>query len=195
MFRVLFLFLSFLGIVYGGECQPGNECCMGCILEGEISKKDALYSGFLKCLELLRDRNAKVLVEHTEKEVSTSIFSKWIEHQGGALYSIKSHMEENTNPSLETDEVIAYGNMDECLENLEVSIDFFYLNDVQSYPNVEEIQMHYLEEIQKVYPWLTDNSIILIDNQESAANLAVQFLKEQGWKIVKGGVQVLLVKN
>ena len=84
------------------------------------------------------------------------------------------------------------------LQNFGKTIDFLYLDSYDfDVDNPFPSQHHHLLEISAAYPFLNENSIVLIDDCDlphgGKGKLAIQFLMQRGWQVLMSGYQVLLI--
>jgi hypothetical protein len=77
-------------------------------------------------------------------------------------------------------------------------IDFLYLDSYDyEWNNPSPSQEHHLREIQAAFPRLHENSVVMIDDcalpQGGKGKLAIEYLKERGWKILLEQYQTILI--
>jgi predicted O-methyltransferase YrrM len=165
--------------------------------------------------ELLKDRNAQVIVETgTAREgsawcvgdgCSTLLFAEWVKRHGGIFYSVdidkkalkKAKRAIGSTPSTVH---LIHNDSVEFLANFDRKIDCLYLDSFDfDIDNPQPSQEHHLKEIQAAYPHLTRNSVVMIDDcalpHGGKGLLVIQFLVEKGWKIVANGYQVILISG
>jgi predicted O-methyltransferase YrrM len=209
MNRWAFYFLSLLCIY-----QTAFADCAQCYLRGKIDPNNRRYSTFLTALNLLTERNVQSIVEtgtarHGIKNCagdgcSTIIFSEWSTNHGASLYSVDInpealHRAEQAIPVYNRDcATFILGDSIEFLFNFEKQIDFLYLDsyDFNASRPIQS-QLHYFREIMAAYPWLTPQSIVMIDDCDlphgGKGKYAIDYLLERGWTILKSSYQVILV--
>lgn len=185
------------------------------ILENKIPKGTKRYDTFLKALTLMKKRNAKVIVETGTSRngkmnclgdgCSTFIFGEWASENNARVYSVDINEQALLNAkkelgTLEEFVQLIQNDSIEFLRNFNQYIDFLYLDSYDfdsSDPNPS--QQHHLKEIIAVYPWLTKNSIVMIDDCHlpygGKGRLVINFLLQRGWKIVAKGYQVILIQG
>ena len=194
------------------ECKPGSECCVKCILEGRIPPKNHRYRTFAKALGLIRDRNLQVFVETAANRYEavnclsdgcfTLILGDWIKRNKGQLYTIKfdEGAIHNVKNALGDDAQfvkLIRGDSIDVLGKFEQKIDFLYLDSMDFDPkNPKLSQQHALKEVQAAYPWLSQRSIVMVDDCKQGScgksELVVEFLVAHGWKILAKDSQVIL---
>ncbi|MDE3055593.1 MAG: class I SAM-dependent methyltransferase [Verrucomicrobiota bacterium] len=173
------------------------------------------YSTFHQALQLLTERNAKVVVETGTSRFgsngfigdggSTIIFGDWACHNSALLYTVdisSSNMDQSKNASTPYSNNIRYIVSDSIsfLKSFPEKIDFLYLDSYDyEVGNPHPSQNHHLKEIQAAYPNLHDNSVVMIDDcslpKGGKGFLVIPYLIERGWKIIANSYQVILVKE
>lgn len=182
-------------------------------LAKRIFPEDHRFTTFLLALNLMTERGAKTLVETGTARLgcsnckwdgcSTLIFAHFAKDNGADFYSVDISQEaiaaskeavESVNPDVHftLSDSIAF------LKNFDRPIDFLYLDSYEFDPaHPLPCQLHHLYEIQAAYPFLHENSFVLIDDCDlphgGKGKLAIEWLLEQGWRIEMSGYQVLLV--
>ncbi|MEL6917750.1 MAG: class I SAM-dependent methyltransferase [Bacteroidota bacterium] len=174
---------------------------------------------FLKTMALLKERNAKVIVEtgtsreglHGAKSngAATIVFGKWAMQNGAFLHSVdisensvQNAQKEVTAQGLDSYVKIHLSDSIEFLQNFEGKIDFLYL-DSYDYSNDPEVQVksqtHHLLEFKAVEDRLKDSSIVLIDDCDlpngGKGKMVVDYMLQKDWKIVMKAYQILLVRK
>lgn len=86
------------------------------------------------------------------------------------------------------------------LKSFGKQIDFLYLDSFDyDFNNPSPSQRHHLREIIAAYPWLTKESIVMIDDCDLAGGgkgvLVISYLINRGWKIAMQGYQVIMVQE
>lgn len=183
------------------------------VLAGRIPEDDRRYESFVLTLEMLQQRNCKVMVETGtarcgEKDVgagaSTILFGDWAFHNGAKFTSVDispanlavakrdSHAYVSAMDFVVSDSV-------KFLENFKDKIDFLYLDSLDyEIDNPTPSQEHHLKELIASYPKLHKNTFILIDDcglpKGGKGKLAIEYLTSKGWKVVYNKYQVLLVQ-
>ncbi len=223
-FRYIFcavLFVSFLQAPLEGrrKRRPQPTELMfeegASILENKIPKKDKRYFTFLRALLYMKERNVQTIVETgTARDglngcigdgCSTCIFSEWAELYGASFYSVDindSNLREAKKAlnSAETVSHLILSDSVEFLQNFGRPIDFLYLDSYDfEWDNPIPSQQHHLSEIIAAYPWLHENSVVMIDDCDlphgGKGKLVIEFLLSRGWKITAKKYQVIMVRN
>ncbi len=199
------------------DCEPGEPCCSGCIVEGRIPKDNMRYDTFVQALDLIKERNLQTLVETGTSRsglewcasdgCSTIIFSDYLEEFSGTLYSVDINREAITKAQsvlieeeAESDIVFIESDSITFLEEFNHPIDFLYLDSYDfECGNPEPSQQHHLREIEAAYPHLHENSVVMIDDCElphgGKGKYVIPFLLERGWRVIANKYQVLLVRS
>jgi len=175
---------------------------------------------FRKTLDLLSDRNAKVLIETGTARIglrgaksngaSTIIFAAWARQNGTVLHSVDTSED---SISAAKAEVVAQGLADyvswhkedslKFLAGFDEMVDFIYL-DSYDYDKVDTSiqkasQEHHLAEFKAIEPRLHENSLVLIDDCDlpngGKGKLAIEYMLERRWKILMREYQVLLAQS
>lgn len=205
---LVFSFSCFFSLVFAESCLSDSY------LEKRISPESKRYKTFTIAFQLMQQRNARVLVEtgtarngcaNCEGDgCSTIIFAEWSRDNNGFLYSVdidrnalgraKSALKDN-NRFVK----LVHSDSIEFLKNFNKPIDFLYLDSYDfDARNPAPSQNHHLREIIAAYPWLKDDSIVMIDDcalpHGGKGKLVIEFLLSKGWHIVAEGYQVILVK-
>ena len=178
-------------------------------LSNRIDVNDKNYATFFSTLELLSEKNAKIIVEtqtfrnFAEDGKSTLIFADWASQNGANLYSIgNSHsvvqIAKSSTLSFGSKIFVVYDDVIEYLKKFDKGIDLLYLNskDYDS-TDVKASQMHYLKEIVAAYSKLHKNSVVVLDDisEGGVGNHAANFLIAKGWLIVQSGYQIVLIPS
>ena len=182
-------------------------------LENRITQHSKRYDSFKICLELMAQRNAKNLVETGTARnglsncrgdgCSTVIFADWAKDHHAALTSIdinpdaiKTSMQAvapiNPNVQYVTQDSVSF------LSHYNQKIDFLYLDSYDfDANNPLPSQMHHLNEIIAALPFLTKDSVVMIDDCDlphgGKGRLVIDFLTHNGWKIYHSGYQTILI--
>ena len=174
---------------------------------------------FRKTLSLLKDRDAKTLVEtgsarygldQTKSDgASTLVFGAWAHQNDATLYSIDYDtqalaMAKKAALSLEIHDSIEFINAESTayLGNFSQSVDFLYLDsfdyDKKDPQEQKKCQEHHLWEFRSAQNQLHDDSLVLIDDCKlkggGKGRMVIDLMKQRGWKVVYNGYQVLLSK-
>lgn len=189
--------------------------CPSCYVDYAIPPNTLRHDTFVRAIQLMEERNAKIIVETGTSRngkrnclgdgCSTVIFSKWAHDNHATLYSIDIDANALHEASLASEpytDCVNFIQSDSLpyLNHFNEQIDFLYLDsyDFDSrnpYPS----QNHHLQEIINAYPWLTEKSVVMIDDCElqygGKGKLIINFLLSKGWKIDKKGYQVIMVKQ
>ncbi|WP_068471337.1 class I SAM-dependent methyltransferase [Candidatus Protochlamydia phocaeensis] len=184
-------------------------------LADRIPSTDKRYASLKLALDLMSQRQAKIVVETGTARCgaqgfigdgsATLIFGEWALDHGSLLYSVDINPDAitaarmsigpyNPNVQLVCQDSIAF------LSQFNQSIDFLYLDSFDyDIFNPGPSQEHHLKEILAVYPKLTDNSVIMIDDCDVPGGgkgaLVIPYLIDKGWKVLYSGYQVILIKN
>lgn len=180
-----------------------------------LSTSDKRYGSFKLALDLIIQRNLKVLVEtgtsrNGDKNCmgdgcSTMIYSDFLKDNEGSLYSVDISLEnlidaENALKFAKDNVTFIHSDSLLFLRDFPEKIDFLYLDSYDfDAGNPNPSQLHHLKEIMIAYNKLHDNSVVMIDDcgliHGGKGTLAIQFLKSKGWKIIYDGYQVIMVKR
>jgi predicted O-methyltransferase YrrM len=178
-----------------------------------IPESNFRYSTFQMCLELLEERNAKTLVETGTSRCglsncagdgcSTIIFADFAKDHGATFYSV------DIDPSaikIAKDAVtpinpnVQFANQDSIvfLKNFNKKIDFLYLDSYDFViENPDPSQQHHLKEVESAYPFLHEDTIIMIDDcglpHGGKGKLVIEFLTNRGWMILMSAYQTILI--
>lgn len=185
------------------------------IFYNRISPGGLRYDTFLKTMQILEKRGAKVLVETGTSRGgfnsfggdggSTILFSHWASLHGAQFYSVDI-CPKNIFASAQATKAYANHVTYICADSVEFlthfsqKIDFLYLDSYDfDANNPAPSQQHHLKEIQAAYPLLHAESVVLIDDcrlpHGGKGKLVIAYLMEKGWKIVAKDYQVLMVKK
>ncbi|EZH71700.1 hypothetical protein ATO12_05920 [Aquimarina atlantica] len=175
---------------------------------------------FSKTLQLLNERNAKILVETGTSRNglkgtktdggATIVFGKWAKENNAKLHSVdiskdsvqgaqKAVQEENLQDST----TVHLGDSLDFLKNFNESIDFLYLDSYDYSKTDIEIQKksqeHHLQEFILAEDKLHDKSIVLIDDCRlpggGKGKTVVEYMLKKDWEILINAYQILLVKK
>lgn len=181
-------------------------------LENCLSQTDKRYASFLLALGLLKQRNAKILVETGTARGgmsnfvgdggSTIIFAHWANQNSAFFYSVDINPESvmiaqnAVLPYADSVDVICADSI-AFLSNFNQPIDFLYLDSYDfDFADPLPSQQHHLNELKAAYSRLHKNSIVMIDDCDlpygGKGKLAISFLLEKGWNIIFSGYQVIL---
>lgn len=181
-------------------------------LDQFISPQDKRHHTFKAALALMEERNAKILVEtgtaryglkHCPDDgCSTPLFAHWASLHDAFLYSVDINPEAIAASAeavclYENSVSLITGNSILFLEHFHQRIDFLYLDSKDfEISNPTDSQEHHLQEIVAAYPFLSENSIVMIDDCDlpfgGKGLLVIDFLLSQGWHILVEGYQVIL---
>jgi hypothetical protein len=173
-----------------------------------------------KVLELLEDRNVKVLLEtgisrdglkNTKGDgASTMVFGIWAKRNQAKLYSV------DIDPkavSVANAEIAATGLTDhvftcvsdsvEYLARFEQPVGFLYLDSYDYDKRDEEVQkksqLHHLNEFKAIESRLNEKCVVLIDDCDlpggGTGKLVIEYMLERNWEIVMQEYQVILQKK
>ena len=175
---------------------------------------------FKKTLELLTERQAKILVEtgtsrngleNTRGDgAATIVFGKWAKKYNARLFSadISKDSVAGSQKAVEEQELEDYVSVHhqdalEFLKSFDKTIDFLYLDSYDYSRTDTDIQKksqeHHLKEFKLAEPKLHDQSIVLIDDcglpGGGKGKLVVDYMAKKEWEIVINAYQILLVKS
>lgn len=174
---------------------------------------------FQKTLDLMEERGARCVVETgTQRSgfscqndgCSTSIFADWARDHGAVFYSVdinrgaietaqRALRGESKMHQLSFDHVgLVCSDSIPFLKSFGQQIDMLYLDsydiDVQ---NPWPSQQHHLKEIIAALPWITENTVILLDDcglpHRGKGGMVINFLEKRGWVVIAEEYQALLV--
>lgn len=189
--------------------------CFSCSLEDNIPINNKRFRTFFHAFKLMKKRNAKVLVETGTARsgrrccigdgCSTIVFSEWAAQNNAFLYSVdlcKNHLieAEKSLGNLKEFVELVHSDSIEFLKNFNQPIDFLYLDSYDfEFNNPTPSQEHHLKEIIAAYPWLTESSIVMIDDCQlpygGKGKLVIEYLLKKNWRITANGYQVVLVQG
>ncbi len=175
---------------------------------------------FNKTLKLLKQRNAKIIVETGTSRAglkgakgdgaATIVFGKWAQQNGAKLHSVDisedsvngSQLEVN-NQGLNNAVTVHLNDSIRFLKNFKDTIDFLYLDSYDYSKTDREIQIksqeHHLKEFKVIEDKLHKNSIVLIDDCKlpggGKGKTVVEYMLKKDWKILMNAYQILLVKK
>lgn len=216
MLRLLIIqLLLIIPVVAFARCHPHRNCSEYKYLLNKIEPENHRFMTFIYALRLLKERHAQVLVEtgtarYGNKNCSgdgcsTLIFSDWVGVNGGHFYSvdISEFALQDAAASLgAANEFVQLVHSDSVafLKNFNQPIDFLYLDSFDfELDNPEPSQQHHLKEIIAAYPWLTEQTIVMIDDCNlpygGKGKLAIEYLLNRNWKIVAQDYQTILVRE
>ncbi|WP_024771233.1 class I SAM-dependent methyltransferase [Aquimarina macrocephali] len=175
---------------------------------------------FSKTLQLLNERNAKILVETGTSRNglkatktdggATIVFGKWAKENNAKLHSVdiskdsvQGAQEAVLEESLQDSTTVYLGDSLDFLKNFNESIDFLYL-DSYDYSKTDidvqkKSQEHHLKEFILAEDKLHDTSIVLIDDCRlpggGKGKTVVEYMLKKDWEILINAYQILLVKK
>ena len=207
-----FVLLSVVGPVQAASKNPHD---LSKFLDGRIPEVSGRYETFLLALELMQKRKAKVIVETGTARYgsgnfigdggSTIIFGDWARKNNAVLYSIDIdegalyNAYQNLGDSTKAVHLV-HSDSVEFLRRFNQTIDFLYLDsyDFDCF-NPDPSQEHHLNEIIAAYPYLRENSVVMIDDCDlphgGKGKLVIDYLLKRGWKILAEQYQVILSKK
>jgi hypothetical protein len=183
------------------------------LLLQRISQSDKRYPTFHYVLNQLLKRNLKIIVETgtarngTKNCVgdgcSTVIWTNWAQAFNGFVYSVDidpnalDQSKEACHCDLSHVEFICSDSVS-YLQNFRNRIDLLYLDSYDyDIENPNPSQLHHLKEILAAYPYLQEESVVLIDDcglpGGGKGKLVIELLLERGWRIAMSGYQVVMV--
>ena len=198
-----------------------------CFTSAFASEKDYLENRcdvkrietFQKTLDLMEERGATCLVETGTQRLgyscrndgcSTAIFADWARDHGALFYSVDTNREaiEKVQRLLKSESIknqVSFSHVGlvcsdsvPFLRNFGQQIDMLYLDSFDiDCQNPWPSQRHHLKEIIAALPWITENTVILIDDcglpHRGKGGMAIEFLEKRGWVIIAEEHQALLV--
>jgi len=182
-------------------------------LFNRIPKDNPRYKTFALALQLMQEREVKTFVETGTARLgdknflgdggSTIIFADWASQNNAEAYSVDIDLNALGNARAALGPLGAYmelihSDSIDFLQTFNCPIDFLYLDsydfDVND-PNPS--QQHHLKEIIAAYPYLTEDSIVMIDDCDlphgGKGTLVIEYLLDRGWEVIAEGYQVILV--
>lgn len=175
---------------------------------------------FRKTLKLLEERNANILVEtgtsrkgleNTKSDgASTIVFGAWANQNNAYLYTVDHDLEAIAMAKkeilrLEFEDSVEFVNADSLpfLANFEQKIDFLYMDsfdyDKRDKTQQRLSQEHLLKEFQAARSKLHAKSLVLIDDCKLSGGgkgkLAIEYMREKGWKVEIDAYQCLLMMS
>ncbi len=203
------LLLIFLGLT------AWNASRLNADLDEFIHPEDPRHATFKAAFALMEERGVKTIVETgtarnglkncTGDGCSTPLFAEWASRHDAMLYSVDidpSAILEASEASAPYESHVHFvtGDSLKFLRHFDRPIDFLYLDSLDF--NVAEphiSQEHHLREIIAVYPFLKENSIIMIDDCAlpfgGKGRLVIDYLLKRGWTIFLEKYQVILVRK
>ena len=206
-------FFLFLMTVHFLSAYANKTTEYSSYLMNRIQMDDKRYLTFVSILELLDQRNVKILVEtgtarDGDKNFggdggSTIIFADWAAQNEALLYSVDispSAIENAKNVTkIYADHIqLVCQDSIKFLNKFKKPIDFLYLDSFDfDFNNPSTSQIHHLREIIAAYPKLHKNSIVMIDDcdlpQGGKGALVIEYLTSRGWEIFQNGYQIIML--
>ena len=172
-----------------------------------------------KTLDLMQERGATCLVETgTQRSgyscqndgCSTMIFADWARDHRALFYSVDINREaiekvqrlfksEGLKNQVSFSHVgLVCSDSVPFLRNFGQQIDMLYLDSYDiDWQNPWPSQRHHLKEITAALPWITESTVILIDDcglpYRGKGGMAIEFLEKRGWVVIAEEYQALLV--
>lgn len=186
-------------------------------LHKKIPKKDKRYPTFICALQLIKERNLKTMIETGTSRCgdknyegdggSTIIFSEWAKDYKSEFYSVDINNDYLTQAKTAVQKHLGKlypqihfvcSDSIAFLQNFGKQIDFLYLDSYDFEENNPlPSQHHHLFEIHAAYPFLTENSVVMIDDCDlphgGKGRLAIEYLTDRGWKILENRYQTILI--
>lgn len=205
----------YFGVLISALLFNGLSMGSATFLEKFIPKCNHRFETFDFALNLMEERGVKILVETGTARLgekncngdgcSTFVFSQWAAQNGAFLYSVdidkaSLHYAANDLMLLNRFVQLVHGDSVEFLKTFNKPIDFLYLDSYDfAIDNPGPSQEHHLNEIVAAYPWLTKNSIVMIDDCDlpygGKGKLVIDYLLSKNWKIATRGYQVVLIHD
>ncbi len=205
--------ILFLCLLTGNTMVYGSESYQNPYLVNRIPESNQRYGSLDLVLRLLELQQAKTLVETgTAREGlknfegdggSTIIFGEWADKHNGSFYSVDlspqsiASAQEAVNQMKLSSHLVCSDSI-AFLTDFGKPIDFLYLDSFDyDWYNPVPCQEHHLKEVIAAYPWLHNNSIIMIDDcslpHGGKGKLAIKYLEEHGWTTIYSAYQVVLL--
>ena len=181
-------------------------------LDKHENQENIRFDSFKFALEEAFKRNLKVMVEtgvargkqkflffskvNFKDGMSTLIFSEYAKYVGGHLYACDINAKNIKNAKKFTNKFkrhITFYLDDSVsfLRNFEKGIDFLYLDSLDGqYPGSSE---HQLNEIKNSLKNLHKNSLVLLDDKGQKTNLSINYMLDNGLKIINETDQQILL--
>jgi predicted O-methyltransferase YrrM len=210
MQKYLFLCLLFIThILFGKTSDP---------LLNKISSTNCRYDTMRYALQLMDERKVRTIVETgtarggidwcREDGCSTIIWAEWVKNNHAMLYSVDidpaaiktAKRELIHSQGIQNNVILTCSDSISFLRFFGKQIDFLYLDSFDyDFTNPLPSQEHHLKEIIAAYPWLTRQSIVMIDDCDlpggGKGTLAISYLLNKGWKIAMQGYQVIMIQE
>ena len=184
-------------------------------LKGKIPQGNHRYKTFVEALHLMKQRGARIIVETgtsrggvakcCDDGCATIIFGEWAKDNNAIVYSadIDGQALANAGNALGPNQSYVHlveSDSVEFLRNFGQPIDMLYLDSYDFEVSAPELsQQHHLNEVIAAEPWLTADSIVMIDDCDlpygGKGKLVIEYLLIKGWKIVSQGYQVILLQD
>lgn len=215
LYLQILIFFFFIAPGFCAESSPSYKAAVERILSNHPSATTARHSSFKECLFLLEQKKAKTWIEtgssgnffaNKKNEAgSTILFAKAAYLLDADFYSVDINKEviKNAKQAVKKyKKAVFFSQSDSLLflRKFQDPIDFLYLDTGEydsSRPEISQNQI--LAEIRTAYPKLHKNSIVMINDcgfpQGGKGKLAIEYLKQKGWKVHLDEFQVILVKN
>lgn len=175
---------------------------------------------FSKTLKLLKERNAKVIIETgTSRKglkatkgdgAATIVFGKWAKENDAIMHSVdisedsvKGSQEEVNKQGLNNVVTIYLNDSLEFLKTFKSPLDFLYLDSYDYSRTDKDIQKrsqeHHLKEFKLIEEQLHEKSIVLIDDcglpGGGKGKMVVEYMCKKNWVVLIDAYQILLVKK
>lgn len=173
---------------------------------------------FAKVLKLLKERNAKVILETgTSRKglegarsdgAATIVFGKWAKENGAVMHSVdisedsvNGSKNEVANQNLQDVVTVHLDDSLNFLKTFKGEIDFLYLDSYDYSKTDLDIQQksqeHHLQEFKIIEDRLHKNTIVLIDDcglpGGGKGKTVIAYMQKKGWEIIINKYQVLLL--
>jgi len=180
-----------------------------------LPHSDKRYYSFLLALQLIDERDAKVIVETGTARAgdeqwqgdgaSTIIFGQYAAEHDLDFWSVDISPESIAGAKRGCDKYgckvnFVEGDSISFLKEFPEEIDFLYLDSYDyDFGNPYPSQEHHLKEIKAAYPHLHEGSVVMIDDCRlrggGKGRLAIAFLRKRGWRVAYSGYQVILTRG
>jgi len=212
LFLILFIFLI-------SSCREKKESSY--YLTYRILENDKRYRTFIHALDLMKEREMKVIVETGTARggidncagdgCSTIIFSEWAKDNDADFYSVDIDADavEKAKNAIKLFYGRANFTVSDSVQFLKdfkqynKKIDFLYLDSMDvDVNNPLPSQEHHLKEIEAAYPYLHEKSAVMIDDciepdqgcKSGKGKLVLLFLLDKGWKKSINEYQVIMTR-
>ncbi len=185
-------------------------------LDNKLDRSDKRYCTFKRALELLQNQGGKIMIEtgtarlgcadFTGDGGATYIFAEYAKDHDLLLYSVDCNEQSiKTAKSALADSLRPYTVfvLDDSLHFLSTfdqRVDFIYFDSLDfDLNNPLASQLHHLQELEAIYPRLSQQAVVLIDDCALAyggkGRFVIATLLQWGWRMIEQGYQVVLTRS